>query len=87
MTAKQQQESELQKLITQVALLTERVTSLTSAVEKSNVDHEKRLRDLEAGHGVLSREIVTIRERMTVFNLLQSTLAVIAASLAYWLKK
>lgn len=81
------QGSEIQELITQVALLTERVTSLTSAVEKSNVDHEKRLRDLEAGHGVLSREIVTIRERMTVFNLLQSTLAVIAASLAYWLKK
>ena len=81
------QSSEIQELITQVALLTERVTSLTNAVEKSVNDHEGRIRDLESSRSDMSKDISNIRERMTVFNLLQGALTAVAASLAYWLGK
>ena len=76
-----------QEIITQLALLNEQFSSLKATVERSVDDHETRIRRLESDGGNLSKDIATIRERMTIFNLMQGSLTAVAASLAYWLKK
>jgi len=77
----------LAEISTQLALLAERMGSLQKTVEKSVNDHEDRIRALETSHGEMKRDIATIRERMTVFNMLQSGFAALAASFSYWLSK
>ena len=79
--------SELQEIMTQLVLLNEQFQTLKGVVEKSVNDHEERLRKLEFNHGELQRDITTIRERMTIFNMLQVTLTGITGTIAVWLAK
>ena len=80
-------QSELQEIVTQLVLLNEQFTTLKNMVEKSVGDHEARLRTLETNHGNIERDISTIRERMTIFNLMQGTLTAIVGVVAVWLSK
>ena len=77
--------NEIQEIMTQLVLLNEQVSSLKKVVERSIDDHEARIRGLESGQGVIQKDIATIRERMTVFNLIQSTLTAIASAIAYFM--
>ena len=85
---------ELQEILTKLAVIeqrqlstNERIMELISSVEKNNGDHERRIRDLESGWGAMGKELGIVRERMTIFNLMQGSLTALAATLAYWLKK
>ena len=77
----------LAEISTQLALLAERMGSLQKTVERSVNDHEERIRTLEGNHAKIQSDIATIRERMTVFNMLQGGFAALAASFSYWLSK
>jgi len=79
--------NEIQEIMTQLVFLNEQFSTLKKTVERSVDDHEKRLRELENNHGNIERDIATIRERMTIFNLLQGTLTAVIASVTYWLVK
>jgi hypothetical protein len=81
------QDGAMQELITQVALLTERVTSLTVAVEKSYNDHEGRIRNLENNKGELNAQIGEIKQRVGIFNLAQASFTSIVGVVLFWLKK
>lgn len=76
-----------QEIITQLALLNEQFLSLKNSVEKWGSDHETRIRTLEDKQNKVITDISTIRERMTIFNLMQGTLTAIAATMAYYFKK
>ena len=80
-------ELDIQKLITGQALLAAKVESLERVVRDEMNDHETRLRSIESNMGKMNTDISTIRERMTVFNLLQSTFTSAVAVLVYFFKK
>lgn len=80
-------ELDIQKLITGQALLAAKVESLERVVRDEMNDHETRLRSIESNMGKMNTDISTIRERMTVFNLLQSTFTSVAAVVVYFFKK
>ena len=60
---------------TQLALLAQKVEALTFQVEKLLSDHEERLRTLETS-------ITQLRERMTVWQIIQTSYATVVGIVA-----
>jgi hypothetical protein len=79
--------SDVQTILTSIALLNEQMTSLRRTVERSVDDHEGRIRNLEADMSENEKGLATIRERMTIFNMMQGTLTALASTATYWLAK
>lgn len=68
-----------ENLETKVALLIQRVESLTETVRGLTDGHEKRIRDVELG-------LIQIRERQTSLSLIQTALTILAGVAVYILK-
>lgn len=86
--------SDVQEILTQIAVLNVNFTTLVKeieaikvGVEKNNDDHERRLRAVEVHKGEFNTELASINERMKIFNLAQAALTALAAIATYWFAK
>ena len=80
------------KLTLQIALNTQELKQLSATMDafiknqdKLYQDHESRLRALEDAHGIIRVDIATMREKLTVAQLIQSAFTTIASAVAYFL--
>lgn len=84
-------DKQLNEILTQLALLNERLSTLTASIDKSVTDHEERIRVLESTqskfHGEVNTRLEGINQKIGIFNLAQASFTSIMAFLAYWLKK
>ena len=80
-------DKQLNEILTQLALLNERLSTLTASIDKSVTDHEDRIRSLEKYHGEINTRLEGINQKIGIFNLAQASFTSIMAFLAYWLKK
>lgn len=78
--------NDMHDLKTQVALLIQKVDSLEQSVNNITRDQESRIRKLDEDYKLTQIAIVSIRERMTVLNLIQVALTTLAAIAVYIFK-
>jgi len=85
---------DIQELIKQVALLSERQLSMNDKLaafmveqRQERTDHENRIRSLEAHKGDISAQLGEIRQRIGIFNMIQASFTGLAAFVVYYFKK